>query len=53
MKSNIRSQTGVVRDSRRPSVNAHDIRLVHRSVDPAEIVAINQIGIAIFAKGKH
>ena len=53
MKRDIRSLTGVVRDCRRPSVSSRDVSLGHWHADAAEIVAINQIGIRIFAKSKH
>src|SRR6266480_2720695 len=53
MKSKIRSLAGVVCDSRRPSVSSRDISLGYRCSDTAEIVAINQVGIRIFAESKH
>ncbi len=36
-----------------PLLVADYARLSHRCTDTAEIVAINQVGIPIFAKGKH
>jgi len=53
VKANIRSLTGAVSDSRCPSVDPADIRHGYRRDDTAEIVAVEQIGIAIFAQGKH
>src|SRR6266576_3874703 len=53
MKSDIRSLTGVVRDSRGPSVNTRDIGLCHRLSDTAEIITINQVSVGIFAERKH
>ncbi len=53
VKTNIRSLTGAVSDSRCPSVDPADIRHGYRRDDTAEIVAVEQIGIAIFAQGKH
>src|SRR5215468_9077751 len=49
MKTNVCSLTGVVSHSRRASVDPADTRLVRRPRDPTEIVAVEQISIAIFA----
>jgi hypothetical protein len=53
MKTKIRSLACVISDSRCPSVNASHVRLGHGGGYTAEIVAVDQISIAIFAQGKH
>jgi hypothetical protein len=54
VKSKVRALAGMVGDSRCSSVyHAGDIRLGYGSDDAAEIVTINQIGIAILAQSKH
>ena len=53
MKPKIRSLAGVVSDSRCSSVSSTDISLGHRRSDTAEIVAIKQVSVGIFAQRKH
>jgi hypothetical protein len=53
MKTKICSLACVIGDSRCPSVNPSHVRLGRGCSDTAEIVAVDQIGIAIFAQGKH
>src|SRR5207247_6815055 len=53
MKHEICSLASVVRDSRCTSVSTGDISLGDRHADAAEMVAINQVGIGIFAQSKH
>ncbi|PYJ62256.1 MAG: hypothetical protein DME74_06475 [Verrucomicrobia bacterium] len=53
MKTKICSLACVISDSRCPSVNSSHVRLGHRGSDTAEIVAVDQISIAIFTQGKH
>ena len=53
VKANIRSLTGAVSDSRCPPVDPPDIGLVRGPGNTAEIGAVEQISIAIFAQGEH
>ena len=53
MKGNIRSLASVIRDSRRSSINSGDVGLVDDTGDATEVIAIDQVGIAIFPQGKH
>ena len=53
MKTKIGSLACVISDSRCSSVDTSHVGLGHRSSDTAEIVAVDQISISIFAQGKH
>jgi len=53
MKTNIRSQAGMVSDSRYPSVSSSHVRLVRGPGNTAEIIAVEQVSIAIFAQSEH
>jgi hypothetical protein len=53
MKTKICSLAGVVSDSGYASVSSSHIRLVRGAGDTAEIVAVEQISIAIFAQREH
>ena len=53
VETNKRSLTGMISDSGCSSVDPPDIRLVRGPGNTAEIVAVQQISIAIFTQGKH
>ncbi len=53
MKTNIRSLAGMVSDSRYPSVSSSHVRLVRGPGNTAEIIAVEQVSIAIFAQSEH
>ena len=53
MKTNICSLAGMVSDSRYPSVSSSHISLVRGAGNTAEIIAVEQVGIAIFAQSEH